>query len=388
MSYALKQFFVLKKHRPEPAWARLLIDFAIALGFALAFTLVALVINGWLIPWQRVLLTFAANLIVSSSISLTIHGMFRTTELLLSEPQIDRIRVRRDWRAGAFFSAVSIVGTCLGMAIGLAVLGQFLITDALWNFVSDARHVRNFFLITTLISALNWLFWRVRNKNQTLKLQATDAQLRLLQAQIEPHFLFNTLANVQSLIDLDTAKAKQMLEAFTDYLRASMSQMRLADTSLGAELDMAQSYLTLLQIRMEERLRFRLELAPELRGAVLPPLLLQPLLENAIHHGLEPKVEGGEIVLSARVRRDALGEALVICVDDDGLGLDATKPGSRRKGRAGNGIALANIRSRLQTRYGENASLSLQALPVGTRALLRLPLTLHTSNACRIRLRQ
>ncbi|WP_197047206.1 sensor histidine kinase [Paucibacter sp. KBW04] len=383
MSYALKHFFVLRRHRPEPAWARLLIDFAIALGFALVFTVAPALLKSKLGDWHWLSRTFVGSLIVASCISLTFHGLFRSLELLASERLLQALALRRQggW-AWVFFPLLSLFGSALGMSVALLVMGWVTESNALWDFVSNSEHLRNFLLISLVITAVNWVFWKFRIHNQTLQLQATDAQLRLLQAQIEPHFLFNTLANVQSLIDLDAAKAKQMLEAFTDYLRASMSQMRQTDTSLGAELDMAQSYLTLLQIRMEERLRFRLELAPELRAAVLPPLLLQPLIENAIHHGLEPKVEGGEIVLSARAVHDALGEHLEICVDDDGLGLDAAKSGGRglgRKGRAGNGIALANIRSRLQTRYGENASLSLQALPEGTRALLRLPLILQTT---------
>jgi len=383
MSYALKHFFVLRKHRPEPAWARLLIDFAIALGFALVFTVVPVLLQNKWGDWYWLSHRLAGSLIVASCISLTFHGLFRGLELLASERLLHVLTQRRQggW-TWIFFPLFSLFGSALGMSLALLVFGWVTRSNALWDFVSNTEHLRNFLLISLVITAVNWVFWKFRSHNQTLQLQATDAQLRLLQAQIEPHFLFNTLANVQSLIDLDASRAKQMLEAFTDYLRASISQMRLADTSLGAELDMVQSYLTLLQIRMEERLRFRLELAPELRGAQLPPLLLQPLVENAIHHGLEPKVEGGEIVLRARVVSESRGEALEISVDDDGLGLDAAKAGGRglgRKGRSGNGIALANIRSRLQTRYGENASLSLQALPVGTRALLRLPLILPAS---------
>jgi len=144
------------------------------------------------------------------------------------------------------------------------------------------------------------------------------------------------------------------------------NQLRHADATLGTELDMAQSYLNLLQIRMMDRLSFSLDVALELRCAVLPPLLLQPLVENAIHHGLEPKVDGGNIRISARVN----GADLEISVEDDGLGLDAP----RRPGRTGQGIALNNIRARLTTRYAQQADLTLESLPVGTRATIRIPL--------------
>jgi LytS/YehU family sensor histidine kinase len=166
-------------------------------------------------------------------------------------------------------------------------------------------------------------------------------------------------------MDHDTPRAKLILEAFTEYLRASLSQLRSADSTLGAELDMAQSYLLLLQIRMDERLRFVIEADEQARAAILPPLLLQPLVENAIHHGLEPKIEGGQVRISASVN-DA---RLEICVNDDGLGLDVPP----RVGRCGQGMALENIRARLKTRYADNAQLSLQPLPVGTRACLNIP---------------
>ena len=116
---------------------------------------------------------------------------------------------------------------------------------------------------------------------------------------------------------------------------------------------------------MEERLTFNIQASAQARAAVLPTLLLQPLIENAIHHGLEPKIEGGHV----HIRADVLLDRLEICVDDDGLGLDAP----RRSGRTGNGMALANIRERLQTRYGSNASLSLIPQATGTRVIINLP---------------
>jgi len=240
--------------------------------------------------------------------------------------------------------------------------------DALGSFLNQPGNLRMFVFLALLITGLNAAWWKMRIKQQDLQLAATEAQLRLLQGQIEPHFLFNTLANVQSLIDYDAPRAKQMLEAFTDYLRASLGQLRDGNSTLGAELDMAQSYLQLLQIRMNERLSFQIEASAEARAAVLPPLLLQPLIENAIHHGLEPKVEGGRVLIRAQVIRGRLE----VQVDDDGLGLDAP----RRPGRkAGAGLALGNIRARLQSLYPHNASLQLTQQAVGTLATLTLPYT-------------
>ncbi|MCV2348225.1 sensor histidine kinase [Paucibacter sp. Y2R2-4] len=373
---AWQSFTVLTKHRSEPTWARLLISTGIGLGFTLLFTLVPGLILGRLLdgPWLRQ--TMGANLILCLCISYTIHAMFRTAELLISEGQIERLQVggRGNWRAGVFSASIGIGGTILGGVVGMLLLGHLYRIDALGSFLSQPTNLRMSGFLTVLITAANIFWWKMRIKQQALQLAATEAQLRLLQGQIEPHFLFNTLANVQSLIDYDTGRAKQMLEAFTDYLRASLGQLRDGNSTLGAELDMAQSYLQLLQIRMNDRLSFQIEASAEARAALLPPLLLQPLIENAIHHGLEPKVEGGRVLIRAQVHQGRLE----VQVDDDGLGLDAP----RRPGRkAGAGLALGNIRARLQSLYPHNASLQLTQQSVGTLASLNLPYTRGTSAA-------
>jgi len=365
---AWRSFWVLKKHRPEPVWARLLISGA--LGVAIGLLLLGLggLFSGHgsqLAWWRAAVLPW---MLIALCISYTVHALYRSIELLLSEARLVRINAWRDWRSGVFFSAMGMIGTVAGGALALLVIGAVSRTDILALLLSRPQAALHFLLVGALISLLNWFWWKLRWRQQALKLQATEAQLRLLQAQIEPHFLFNTLANVQSLIDHDTPRAKAMLESFTDYLRASLGQLRRADSTLGAELEMSASYLLLMQTRMgTERLRFEIEADPSARAAVLPPLLLQPLIENAIHHGLEPKVEGGCVRISAAVDAGLLR----ITVYDDGLGLDAP----RRPGRPGQGMALGNVRARLLTRYADNASLLLQPLQPGTRAVLTLPYT-------------
>jgi hypothetical protein len=362
--HAWRSYWVLKKQRSEATCARLLISTGIAVAVALILLTLAGLFTGNLTErywWSNGL---PGYLFISLCISYTIHGLYRSIELALPAAMINRIAAWRDWRSGIFFSMVGISGTVLGGVIALSLLRLLLNVDVS-GVLATPNFVRNFLLIAAVLTAINWLWWNLHAKRQALKLQATESQLRLLQAQIEPHFLFNTLANVQSLMDHDTQRAKLMLEAFTEYLRASLSQWRSADSTLGAELDMARSYLLLLQIRMDERLRFVIEADEQARAAIVPPLLLQPLVENAIHHGLEPKIEGGQVRISARVN-DA---RLEVCVDDDGLGLNAP----RRAGRSGQGVALENIRARLKTRYADNAELSLQPLPVGTRACLNIP---------------
>jgi sensor histidine kinase YesM len=209
-------------------------------------------------------------------------------------------------------------------------------------------------------------------------LRANEAQLRLLQGQMEPHFLFNTLANVISLVDADAPRAKQMLQALTDYLRASLGALRHDDSTLLAELELARRYLQLMQTRMGERLRFEIEADDRVRDAALMPLVLQPLIENAVKHGLEPQVDGGTVrVIATRLAIDGQ-DSLQVCIEDDGAGLAAAASRPRRRvagGADGNGIALANLRARLAARFGAAGRLTLDELETGrgTRACLIVP---------------
>jgi len=201
--------------------------------------------------------------------------------------------------------------------------------------------------------------------------QALQAQLRLMQAQIEPHMLFNTLANLQGLIAIDPERAGQMLDQLIQYLRATLSVSRAEITTLDAEFEAMRAYLGLMGVRMGERLRYRLELPSALRTARLPTMLLQPLVENAIVHGIEPKIDGGEVVIEAA----ADGERLTITVRDSGLGLGQQR-GPRAGGKnSGSGVGVATTRERLDGLYGARAALEiLPAQPHGALARLTLPL--------------
>ncbi len=205
-----------------------------------------------------------------------------------------------------------------------------------------------------------------RLRAETIERQALQARLRLLQAQIEPHMLFNTLANLQGLIAIDPARAQTMLDQLIQYLRATLGATRADTTTLGEEFAAMEAYLGLMQVRMGARLSYRLALPPELRGARLPPMLLQPLVENAIVHGLEPAIDGGEVVLTAEAR-DGL---LDIRVRDTGIG-----PGGAGRQRRGGGVGMDTSRERLRALYGERASLILTpGEPSGSLARLTLPM--------------
>jgi sensor histidine kinase YesM len=194
---------------------------------------------------------------------------------------------------------------------------------------------------------------------------ADEASLQLLQAQIEPHFLFNTLANVRRLYRRQPAAGAEAIDNLMVYLRAALPRVRRAESTLGDEFDLAQAYLQLFRIRMGARLRFTLDLPPGLRGVPFPPMMLLTLAENAIKHGVAPAELGGTVRIAARVH-DA---TLEVSVADDGVGFGAASAG-------GTGVGLINIRRQLAARHGDAARLLLEAAERGgVRACIVLPWT-------------
>jgi signal transduction histidine kinase len=362
---AWRSLWELRAHHEAPAGARLLVISLLALALALALmTIVALFGEvdrpGW---WWASLLP---NVGISLCILHSLFGVLQLAERRLPPPFVERMSDLRDLRAVAALGVLASCGIVSGILAGFTFVPALVGFDLWGTFRSPSVALAKIAVFLLLLTAVNWAWWRSRLRRQQLQSEALEARLRLLQGQIEPHLLFNTLANVQSLMDYDPPRAKRMLETFSGYLRAGLSQLRQTDSTLEAELEMARSYLSLLQIRMEERLRFRIEASPEARAARMPTLMLQPLVENAIHHGLEPKLDGGSVVVGAEVR----GGRLEIRVVDDGLGLDTPS----RRLRPGAGMALVNLRSRLQTRFGADASLVLgPGAQGGTEAVLALP---------------
>jgi hypothetical protein len=194
-----------------------------------------------------------------------------------------------------------------------------------------------------------------------LERQMAEARLQSLHAQIEPHFLFNTLANVHRLYQTDPGLGRKMLANFVAYLRAALPEMRCDETTLKQEIELAQAYLNVLQVRMGERLRFRLDVPDDLGALPFPPFALSTLTENAVKHGLNPLPEGGSIEISARVEE----LRLKVEVADTGTGL---------RQASGSGAGLANLRARLAALYGETARLDIEAnVPRGIRATIAVP---------------
>jgi LytS/YehU family sensor histidine kinase len=186
-----------------------------------------------------------------------------------------------------------------------------------------------------------------------------------MQAQVEPHFLFNTLASVDYLIETEPSTASKMQKNLIQYLRAALPQMREGSTTLGKEIQLCRSYLEILKFRMEDRLQYTMTVPQGLQSAQFPPMMLQSLVENSIKHGLEPKPEGGSITISA----DVVNGRLRVTVADTGLGFAAG-------GRPGTGVGLGNVRERLAALYGGAARLSIEAnTPSGTIVTIEVPYT-------------
>jgi hypothetical protein len=208
-----------------------------------------------------------------------------------------------------------------------------------------------------------FVFWS-RERLAHSERVAAEARLKLLQAQIEPHFLFNTLANLQALIGSDPARAQTMLGHLDAYLRATLASTRQELCTLEEEFALLRGYLEILAIRMGPRLVYALELPPALAKFKLPPMLLQPLVENAIKHGLEPKVDGGRL----RVAASAEGKQLVLLVEDSGLGFGAAST-------RGTGVGLLHVQERLAAVYGGAASAEIgENAGGGVSITLRLPM--------------
>jgi hypothetical protein len=232
----------------------------------------------------------------------------------------------------------------------------------LWPYLSEAKR---------------WAeHWR-RVEIEKLSEQKAEADLRLtvLQAQVEPHFLFNTLASVRSLVTTDPQRASQTIDALAQHLRATLPKLRAAtgaaQSTLGEQFAICVSYLELMQVRLGERLRVEIRLPSELRDVPFPPFLLISLVENAIKHGVEPKPGVTHVVLAARIVEEAERKQLEVQVEDDGAGL---------KLGMGEGTGLANIRAQLLTRFASAASLELSERGAGG-VLARLVLPLEPAGA-------
>lgn len=364
----LREWWNMDPGRPGTGWQYLLATAFYNTIIGLVLT-VFFLLGDTRLTWLEVLLE---TWIISQCIGFSIHFGFscfyrfttRTWRDRLPKPALKALHV-----------VIPITCVYVGYTLAFAINGRnFLVL-----LVSYPRVGIMIFLIGLVVSFVWYLVMdgqtrslraeadeaRAREAASAAQKQATDAELRALQAQIEPHFLFNTLANVQALIDYEPAKARQMLESFIEYLRATLDASRRTQGTLADEVAMLQRYLLLMQVRMGTRLQTVWEIEPDLLNLPLAPLLLQPLVENAIKYGLEPKIEGGTITLRATQKAGRVQ----IVVQDDGIGMHAAST-ARKPPSDGSGTGLKNVLARLQFTRGANATLRVTDTPGGCVAVM------------------
>jgi sensor histidine kinase YesM len=284
-------------------------------------------------------------------------------------PAPDGLAWTRGKKVKAFIFFSIVLGFFLGTFIGLLKFAP--------------QKLVGLIILCASISLAFVIFFYQQNRLQVAEKQATDSKLQLLQSQLEPHMLFNTLANLRVLIDVDAVRAQAMLDRLIDYLRATLGASRVTSHALALEFARLDDYLALLQIRMGPRLSYALNLPENMKTLPCPALILQPLVENAVLHGLEPSAKGGAIVVSAAQTETYL----TLTVADTGLGLDAkVAPGEVADLHrvSTSGFGLTQLRERLATLYGTRAEVHLAShQPQGTIVTITLPLsTHHESNFC------
>jgi len=246
---------------------------------------------------------------------------------------------------GAMFTErLAGVSITMGLGIGFGCV-------AVAGFVLREKHARD-----------EARLHRAEAERQQLEKNILEAKLQLMQAQVEPHFLFNTLANVQHLVETDPPAASRMLDSLIKYLRAALPQMRESATTLRRELEMARAFLEIHRIRMGTRLEYSIEVPPHLLDVGFPPMMLLSLVENALKHGVDPCCECSSVAIRAAHADGRLS----VSVADTGEGIVPKK---------GGGIGLANIRERLKALYGHEARLLLEENnPQGVVASIEIPL--------------
>lgn len=282
------------------------------------------------------------------------------------------------WQDGTKVRLFLIASIAIGFVIGNTIGGWYSGQSTLTLLKIEPQKFAGFVILCAAVSIVFIKFFYQHDRLRVAERQATESKLQLLQSQLEPHMLFNTLANLRVLIDLDPNRAQAMLDRIIDYLRATLGASRVTSHALSLEFDRLDDYLALMQIRMGPRMRYTLDLPDELKAAPCPALILQPVVENAVLHGIEPSAMGGEVHVSAY----QTGNQLSLTVIDTGLGFENTDDHTSTESNSGFG--LAQLRERLETLYAGHASVSMSAnLPAGTKIIITMPITAsNETNHC------
>jgi signal transduction histidine kinase len=363
-------FLPLFQRWPRTPFRAIIMTAVLSMAMGGAISLVQVMLSGGGTLRQVVL----PMIVIGNLVGFLIHGGLVGMAFLLRGWPLRQTGMVRS----VYYTSMVSVLSVLGIEIGNAVLQGRNPLHYLKNYAELAPIVPFALVMSLLMLVLTTAgqyraqaaLQQVRQREEiaaTAQL-LTEAKLRALQAQIEPHFLYNTLANVLSLIDTQPAQARHMLERFIDFLRASLHASRADSATVGAELDLAAAYLDVLAVRMGQRLQYRIEADDAARAAIIAPMLIQPLVENAVMHGLEPNVAGGTIVVRARV---ADGN-LVVEVADDGVGIGNAPP------RTGGGVGMANVKARALSVHGAAAQVQLLDNS-GGGAIVRLALPMQST---------
>ena len=311
---------------------------------------------------------FRATFVFAQAIGLTIHGLFIVGNAIFPRVHQTRLAARM-----LYYTVLPVVGVFIGYWAGSHILGY----GDLRRWLLTPRGFGEVVFLSVLISAILLAIFLQRERAARAETaialeqarvaaaerETATARLKLLEAQVEPHFLYNTLAHVVSLIEREPATARHMIERLIDLLRATAAAPE-GEGTLAEQLRWLRAYLEILQLRMGRRLDWRIDVPAELLPLVVPPMVLQPVVENAIKHGLEPKIEGGRLEISAR--RD--GDGVRLTVRDSGLGFKATQPAGT------DSLGLANLRARLAAWYGGGARVEIEDnAPSGACVSVLLP---------------
>jgi hypothetical protein len=325
-------------------------------------TIIALLIALLLHSWDEVI----PNLVIAYCIGLTILALVASVRCTVMQ----RFRGRVQMRYMIYFALI-VAGAIGGESLSRLFLrgsGSSITTSLHEGYIWIVAVV--FSLVAGSIALFINFSWvklaQSRRDVERAERAAIEAQLRALQAQIEPHFLFNTLANLDALIAVDATQARALLANLIRYLRAALTHARSEAATLQTEVELLKAYLAIMGLRLPNRLTTEFDCDPECLRLRFPAMLLQPLVENAITHGIEPACEGGTIRVSVR----CAGNMLMLSVDDTGIGLGNAHT-------AGTGAGIQNIRARLKSLFGEAARLTLESrTPSGTHAGIEVPLDL------------
>lgn len=332
---------------------RLTLCFSVALGLLLG------------IGWHSSLASLLARTVALGLIAMLVYGLFEQWPKRLPT-----------WLARW---VLQVLGVAISIPLTTWVIYRYIYDAGAPAFWGDQERLSGF--LTLCVLGVLWAPWialgaLVRQKDaiarhqalafdlerSELERQALDARLHLMQAQVAPHFLFNTLANVQALVDAGSPRAPTVLRSLIAYLRAAVPRINEPTTTLGQELELARAYLELMHMRIPDRLEFALHMDETARSLRCPPLTLLTLVENAVHHGIDPSEEGGRIDVSVQRR----GERCIVRVSDTGVGLKSSGNGL--------GTGLATLRERLALAFGSDARLNIGAQqPRGVCAELDIP---------------